>query len=159
MNSRTLYKIGRKMKEGLGPANPGGPLNEYILNKALHAFAEATMDVAKDQEAATMKKARIEEYFVPIEGFPNYEVSSYGRVVNINTHRDLKVEPNKDGYVYVNLSCNGVKSKLLLHRVVAKAFFVNYREGYEVVNINHNQSDNSVANLHLSPKRNRTRES
>lgn len=159
MDAKTLYKIGRKMKDDLPHKLLYPNSQEYLLQIALNKFADATMAVAKDMESAKMKKARIEEYFVPIEGFPNYEVSSYGRVVNIHTHRDLTITPNKDGYVYVNLSCEGVKSKLLLHRVVAKAFFVNYREGYEIVNINHNQSDNSVANLHLSPKRNRIRES
>lgn len=158
MDARTLYKIGRKMKDGLGLANAGGPLNEYILNKALHEFADATMAVAKEMEQATMKKVVQEERWVAVEGFPNYEVSSYGRVFNVKFQRYLMINAHKDTYCYVKLSREGVQSTFLVHRLVARAFFVNYRNGYEIAHLNKNHEDNTVANLHLSPKRNRMRD-
>lgn len=159
MDSKTLYKVGRKMKDKLQPLHEWLPVRDYMMLNTLHHVADAIMDVAKDQEAAQMKKARIEEYFVEIDGYPNYQVSSYGRIVNVKFDRDLQSNKKRaDGYCYVSLSNDGLKEKFMVHHIVAKAFFVNYREGYEVKHINGNTEDNSVANLHLSPKRNRLRE-
>lgn len=94
----------------------------------------------------------LEELWVPIEGFPNYEVSNYGRVVNIKLDRDLKQYENSDGYYTVRLSKDGKRKTFLVHDLVAKAFFVNYSAYVLVEHVNDkNRHDNSVLNLTLAP--------
>jgi hypothetical protein len=56
-------------------------------------------------------------------------------------------EPNKWGYIHVALCFNGVKKKVLMHRLVALTFIPN-RKGKETVNhINGIKHDNQVENL------------
>lgn len=94
-----------------------------------------------------------EELWVPVEGFPNYEVSNYGRVVNVTTGRDLKATEHKTGYLKIKLFKNNVRYYFYLHRLVARAFFVDYREDRAVELINEIRSDCTVANITLSHKR------
>jgi len=95
----------------------------------------------------------IDELFVPIEGYPNYEVSNYGRVVNVKRDTDLKATLDGSGYLKVRLSRENVKRTINVHRLVAQAFFVDFTEDVEVRFINHNRSDCSVRNLHLIPRK------
>jgi len=91
----------------------------------------------------------MDELFVPIEGYPNYEVSNYGRVVNVRFDRDLKTKIRR-GWAAVCLYHEGVARTFSLHRLVAQAFFLNYLEGEGVEHINGNHEDNAVSNLHLT---------
>lgn len=94
--------------------------------------------------------ASIEELWVTFDVLPNYAVSNYGRVVNIKTGRELKGSPDKNGYLRVALYHNGVRHESYVHRLVAKAFFLNYEEGCEVNHISEYKDDNTVLNLTLS---------
>ena len=96
----------------------------------------------------------LEELWVPVEGFPNYEVSNYGRVVNVNTGRDLKAQVHKAGYLKVKLFHNGSCQFFYVHRLVARAFFVDYDERFTVELINEIRTDCTVANITLSHKKN-----
>lgn len=49
-----------------------------------------------------MKKLGINEIFLPINGFENYEVSNYGNVRNAKTSKVLKTG-RSNGYCFVNL--------------------------------------------------------
>lgn len=40
----------------------------------------------------------LDEQWVPIAGFPNYEVSNYGRIVNVTTGVDLRPQPTYAGF-------------------------------------------------------------
>ncbi len=54
-----------------------------------------------------MKNLGIIEVFLPIDDFPNYEVSNYGNVRNSINNRILKPIVNKkNGYCVVNLYGN-----------------------------------------------------
>lgn len=99
----------------------------------------------------------IEEHFVSVETNPNYEISNYGRVVNINTGKDLK-PINVHGYFMVNLWDEGKRTVWYIHRLVAQAFFLNYREGYAVRHINGEHGDNTILNLTLTDLKVRKRE-
>jgi NUMOD4 motif len=91
---------------------------------------------------------RYEEYFCEIEGFPNYVVSNYGRIVNVKFDRDVNPMTDKrNGMQKIRLYNQGKYMDLLLHRVVAKAFFVNYTDEQEVVLMNGNPMDCSVTNI------------
>lgn len=91
----------------------------------------------------------MDEYWVTLDGLPNYSISNYGRVVNNLTERELKPRPNANGDLIVSLYHNGKRYDTYLRRLVALCFFLNYREGIEVKHINGNQNDCSVLNLTL----------
>ena len=95
----------------------------------------------------------LEELWVPVEGFPNYEVSNYGRVVNVITGRELKPIAHRTGYVRAKLFKNGEYSWFYVHRLVAQAFFVDYDEEYCVELINQIRTDCTVANITLPRKK------
>jgi len=99
-----------------------------------------------------VKHVPLEEYWVAIDLLPNYVVSNYGRVVNVRTQRELKACPNGKGYPTVKLYHNGVPHQVYVHRLVAKAFFVDYAAGVEVKHLNHNLKDNGVLNLSIRPR-------
>lgn len=90
----------------------------------------------------------IDEIWVEI-GIGAYEVSNYGRVANANTGRDLSPSPDKNGYLRVALYHNGKRHDVFVHRLVARAFFLNYAPGIEVKHKNDNKNDNTVLNLTL----------
>lgn len=91
----------------------------------------------------------LEELWIPIEGYSNYAVNNYGQVINLN--RDTELTPVKDarGALKVYLYRNNVPRTFYIHRLVAKAFFLNYTEEIDVKHKNNNLSDNSVLNLTL----------
>ena len=65
------------------------------------------------------------EQWMQVSEFPNYMVSSHGRVMNIRTFRVLKPQMKSNGYLCVVLSSNGKASTKTIHRIVAKAFILN----------------------------------
>lgn len=91
----------------------------------------------------------VDEVWVGLDELPNYSVSNYGRVVNNTTGRDLKPSPDGNGYLRVCLFHKGIRHWVYVHRLVAKVFFLNYKEGIEVKHKNKDLKDNSVLNLTL----------
>lgn len=100
----------------------------------------------------------IDEFWVDVEGFPNYSVSNYGRVTNNQRGRDLKPYSDSKGYMKVSLYNNGVKTVMYVHTLVAKAFFLNYKEGVEVLHTNGVKDDNTVLNLTLGGRARRRKQ-
>lgn len=91
--------------------------------------------------------AILNEEWRPVKDL-NYEVSSYGRVRNKNTHKILlSFDMNRTGYIRVNLYNKGKKKRYFIHRLVAEAFlpkiqgkdFVNHKDG--------NKRNNELGNL------------
>lgn len=94
----------------------------------------------------------LEEQWVPVEGYPNYEVSNYGRVVNVKTGRDLRVKYGVLSDIgRVTLYLNGRTVSVEVAKIVAKAFFLNYQDHSKIYYRNGNESDCSVLNLSLDP--------
>ena len=85
------------------------------------------------------------------EVFPNYEVSTRGRVRSLNYKQtgQIKVlKPQNNGrYYQVNLSKNGQQKLLLVHRLVGIAFIPNLDNKPTINHINENTYDNRVENL------------
>lgn len=82
-----------------------------------------------------------------IESFPNYTITDNGVIYSIKSKKIMKQHLDKDGYLVLNLSNNGVKKQCKVHRLVALSFIPN-PEGFDTVNhINHNKQDNRASNL------------
>jgi hypothetical protein len=97
---------------------------------------------------ATESDIRVDELWVVVDGFPNYQVSNYGRVVN-KRGMELRARVDDSGFCNVALYDKGYRRDIGVHRLVAKAFFVDYHDDVEVYHINDNREDNAVLNLSL----------
>jgi hypothetical protein len=83
-------------------------------------------------------------------GYPNYSVSTEGRIMNHKSGYVLNFSPSKkDGYVYVRIRDENKKSSgEMLHRLVLAAFQGSlYRLGTTVDHINRIKTDNRLVNL------------
>lgn len=89
------------------------------------------------------------EVWLTVADYENYEVSSLGRVRNINTGRILKpCTSNGNGYYKVCLCKQGERKNFNLHRLVLTTF--NPVEGMEKLQVNHideDKSNNCLSNL------------
>lgn len=93
----------------------------------------------------------IEEWKL-VEAFPNYAVSSLGRVRNMKSGKELKPRVENAGYLTVLLRHNGVAKGIKIHRLVANAF-IDHIEGKQFVDhINGVRTDNRVQNLRWATK-------
>ncbi|HDU8662013.1 NUMOD4 motif protein [compost metagenome] len=80
--------------------------------------------------------------------YENYEVSSYGNVRNTKTGKVLKQRKNKNGYNRINVSQDGKKKTVEVHRLVAETFLVHQQKiGLVVNHINTDRIDNRASNL------------
>ena len=99
----------------------------------------------------------IEEIWRPIEGYEGlYEVSSYGKVRSLDRYdsrnhfrkgKVLSLVKNKEGYLQVNLCCNGKNKMFLVHRLSAQAFIPNPDNLPQVNHKDEDKTNNSVDNL------------
>ena len=87
----------------------------------------------------------MEEWAV-IDGFPDYEISSYGRVYSHKRHIMLKPYPDEWGYLRVCLR-NKIRHQESIHRLVAKAFIPNPFNKPEINHIDGDRLNNAVDNL------------
>lgn len=96
-----------------------------------------------------------------IVDFPNYIITDYGRVFNLNTGKELhqfhtKGQCDKIDYLEVHLSHKSKVSRFKVHRLVAKYFVVDYKvnpDGTKMIGtheVNHkdlNPQNNHYTNL------------
>ena len=101
-------------------------------------------------------KFKLKETWAKINGWSNYEVSTYGNVRNIKTGKILKPFKNGHGYLRVELFNNGKGHKLYVHVLVAKAFLPDTGHNpdgsimvghHEVNHKDQNKKNNNVFNL------------
>ena len=89
-----------------------------------------------------------EEIWKPITDFPNYEVSSKGRVKSNYKNIIMKQQTHCSGYLYISLSNNDRKNvSCKVHRLVAKEFIDNAENKPTVDHIDKNKQNNFVNNL------------
>nr|WP_302598403.1 NUMOD4 domain-containing protein [uncultured Cellulosilyticum sp.] len=88
----------------------------------------------------------LDEHFKAVEGFENYLVSNYGRILNLDTGRILKPRSN-NGYQAVMLCKNGEEKQVFVHRLVAQAFIPNIENKPQVNHIDENKANNHLSNL------------
>ena len=87
------------------------------------------------------------EVWKKIRSYPNYEISSFGKVKNLTNNENMKLRKRDDKYIDVGLTKNGEQTNELLHRLVAKAFCKKQSGEIEVDHIDKNRSNNKSNNL------------
>ena len=89
----------------------------------------------------------MEEEFRIIKEFPNYSVSSFGRIKNNKTGRILKPSLKQNGYYGIRLSkTNNVFDKHI-HRLIGEAFISNPNNKPCIDHIDNNRANNNINNL------------
>jgi hypothetical protein len=86
-----------------------------------------------------------------------YQVSNFGNVkrvsknhlCNLKYQGDYYLKPldNGKGYLRIKLSNNGISKRVMLHKIIAKAFIPNENHYPFVNHINGNKQDNRIENL------------
>jgi hypothetical protein len=84
---------------------------------------------------------------VPVEGYPNYTVDEQGNVFSKFVNRYLIKSIQRNGYETVELFNDSGSKRLLVHRLVAKAFIPNPDQLPCVNHKNEIRSDNRASNL------------
>lgn len=89
------------------------------------------------------------EIFRDVDGYEGkYQVTSWGRVYNVDTETFLKPEVHDKGYLRVDLyDKSGKRTHHKLHRLVANAFIPNPESKPQVNHIDGNNQNCSVTNL------------
>lgn len=105
--------------------------------------------------------------WVPVPGLEeSYEVSDAGevrsktRIIRVESPRFqsgfcdkllrgkmMKCHPDRNGYLYVNLRCDGKSVRWYVHRLVLQAFEGDGPEGYEVRHLDGDKTNNHISNL------------
>lgn len=89
------------------------------------------------------------EKWKDIDGFPDYKISSEGKILRISKNYYLKPCLDKSiGYFVVNLyDTKGRPHRKFLHRLIAEAFIPNPENKRTVNHIDGNKSNNELSNL------------
>ena len=84
---------------------------------------------------------------IPVQGYPDYLIGEDGRIWSEKTHKYLKPAYTKTGYASVELFNADGSKRLLVHRLVARAFIPNPLNLPQVNHIDEDPRNNSVDNL------------
>ena len=88
------------------------------------------------------------EYWLPVPGFPTYEVSDLGGVRRLSGRGALKATVDTNGYCVINLRRDGVAKRKYVHRLVCEAFNGPApTKGHHAAHINGNRADPRLANV------------
>ena len=89
-----------------------------------------------------------QERWLPVPGFPDYEVSELGQVASIKRgeRQILAGGKNDMGYRNVLLYTNGTRVGRRVHQLVALAFIGPRPEGLEIRHLDGNQLNNAASN-------------
>jgi hypothetical protein len=102
------------------------------------------------------------EEWRPIKGFPDYYVSSLGRIGSRKRGDDLHVKAlnrHRDGYLRVTFSSNGKKTCRSVHTCVAAAFLGPRPAGLDVRHLDGDHDNNRVTNLGYGTRSENVRDS
>lgn len=88
------------------------------------------------------------EEWMPVNNYPNYVVSSCGRIMNVRTKRLLKQVVGNNGYYEVNLWKNNKGKTSQLHRLVYSHFTDDFNlDGFVINHKDGNKLNNNIENL------------
>ena len=95
-----------------------------------------------------MENATNMEIFKDIKGYPDYQISNYGRIWSCKVNKYMSPVTNNKGYLQIKLiAANGKRKGELVHRLVALTFIDNPEGKPEVNHIDRNKTNNHVENL------------
>ena len=100
-----------------------------------------------------------DEIWKHIPDYPNYNISNYGRVKNLNyckSNKEKIMKPfiNSNTYLRIGLSCNSKRKNFLIHLLVLKSFNVVKNNNDDTVDhININYFWNHISNLRYATKK------
>lgn len=93
------------------------------------------------------------EEWRPVKEFPNYSVSSHGRVRNDRANRLLSISYNQQGIAQVGFSHNGRYHKRSVAVLVAQVFIPHKMGPFDTpINLDGNRRNNHVDNLMWRPR-------
>jgi hypothetical protein len=92
----------------------------------------------------------MEEIWKTVEDYPNYDVSSFGNIINNKTNKILKPSLNSSGYYRYTLINNLKKKSITIHRIVAKTFIPNPENKPTVNHKDRNRINNKLENLEFA---------
>jgi hypothetical protein len=87
------------------------------------------------------------EIYKIVEGYENYEVSTFGNVRNVKTNRILKPGTDSDGYLIAGLYKDRIRKACKIHRSVGIAFVENPDNKPCIDHIDRNRINNNSLNL------------
>jgi NUMOD4 motif len=93
------------------------------------------------------------EHWKPIENFPGYSVSDYGRVRTDKTGRILVLSENQFGLLQVGMMRDGEQKHRSVPLLVAKAFLPPLTGPFDTpINLDGNRHNNHIDNLAWRPR-------
>lgn len=93
------------------------------------------------------EEVSVNEAWMKVRGFPNYSISSTGKIRNDTNGYIRKQRFDKDGYLTCMLYDHQKMKNVKVHRLVADAFILNPDNKPQVNHINGDKTDNRVSNL------------
>lgn len=89
------------------------------------------------------------EEWKTIENYPDYMISSMGRIKSFKKGKEIILKPilSKVGYYYVNLQNNGKRKVHYIHRLLGKYYIPNPENKPCINHINTDKTDNRIDNL------------
>jgi len=100
----------------------------------------------KTENIVLNENEKQEEQWKVVEGYSNYKISNFGRIINKN-NQILKMNKNVSGYTQIAISNNNIRKTLLIHRLVAQAFIPEVEGKTHVNHIDGNKQNNRATNL------------
>lgn len=89
----------------------------------------------------------------PIRDFPNYDITSHGRVFNRNTGREMILSPTQQGDLTVGLMRNGLQYRRSVKVLVAKAFVDGYTDLFNTpIQLDGDRFNLKVNNIQWRPR-------
>lgn len=95
-----------------------------------------------------------EEIFVTIPEFPNYEISNYGRVFNMERNREMILSRNQGGMLSVGLvDHEGIQRRRSVRTLVAQMFVPGEDDRFDTpIQLNGVQEDLRASNIVWRPR-------
>ena len=105
-----------------------------------------------NQEQENIKAIQVDDYWVDIKDYPNYQVSDTGKIkttANNATKKEriLKPKINKQGYNRVGLYKNNKVKFFSIHRLVITHFGVSIKDKLQINHIDADKNNNHISNL------------
>ncbi|CAL6050167.1 HNH_endonuclease [Hexamita inflata] len=115
---------------------------EIYSEEYTESFDESDfIEANKDQVKNVVEQGRF------IIGFPDYVVTSMGRIICVSQQTELKLRVSNCGYFMINLKNELGWSSFAVHSLVANAFLGLKPTGFQVDHIDRNRQNNCLENL------------